>query len=138
MTDNRRKINIEVAALYVCALAMDLILRDTERRMESENEGWKQEKKQAFKRYLQHVSNACLAHDKVFQDVIDAEEKNNFQNFQVWQEEANEFARLILLFADKNTNLDAVNKIFSVIREQSGEGIVDEELLSNFYLKKLK
>ena len=56
---------------------------------------------------------------------------------QVWQEEANELARLILLYADRSANQDVVDAIFKFIREQPGEGIVDEELLKNFYLKKL-
>lgn len=137
MTNQTKQNNLEISAIYICALAIDLLLRDSERRLKDGGQGWKHEKKQAFKRYLQHVRNACLEHDNIYQDVIDAEEKHNFQYFQQWQEQANEFARLILLFADRSSSVDAAENIFKAIRSQDGEGVVDEEMLNNFYLKKL-
>ena len=71
------------------------------------------------------------------QDIYKEDERHNFRNVQIWQEEANELARLMLLFADRSADQDVVNSIFKFIREQPCEGIVDEELLKNFYLKKL-
>ena len=114
---------------------MDLILRDNERLM------WPipfaREKKQLFTRYAKVVRDACFLQEQLTQDIYDCDEKHNFRNIQLWQEESNELARLILMFADRSANQDVVDAIFKFIREQPCEGIVDEKMLKSFYLKKL-
>lgn len=95
------------------------------------------EKKQLFNRYTKAVQTALVLQEDMTQDIYKEDERHNFRNVQIWQEEANELARLMLLFADRSADQDTVNSIFKFIREQPGEGIVDEELLKNFYLKKL-
>ena len=65
---------------------------------------------------------------------MDAEVK--WKNIPVWQEESNELARLILLYADRSADVDHVEAVFKMLRELPGEGIVDEEMLKRFYLNK--
>ena len=60
-----------------------------------------------------------------------------YRNVQIWQEEANELARLVLMFADRSVDQDVVDRIFAFIREQSGDGIIDERILDDFRLKKI-
>ena len=93
------------------------------------------EKKQLFNRYLQAVKTACILQEDLTQDIYKEDEKHNFRNVQIWQDEANELARLMLLFADRSADENTVNEIFKFIRSVPGEGIVDESLLQNFYLK---
>lgn len=128
---------VETNALYMMSLAMDLILRNNEWLMRKHLESFKREKKQLFTRYAKTVRDACFLQEQLTQDIFDCDAVHDFRNVQVWQEEANELARLILLYADRSANQDVVDAIFKFIREQPGEGIVDEELLKNFYLKKL-
>ncbi len=124
---------------YVIALALDLIVRESEKTLVklTPPQGWKLEKKQMFTRFTDYVKNACLMNEKITQDIYDLEEKNcSFKYTQVWQEEANELARFILMVMDRLTDVDTINKIHTFIREQPSNGIATEELLQKFYLKK--
>ena len=127
---------VETNVLYMMSLAMDLILRNNEWLMSKNREAFKREKKQLFTRYTKTVRDACILQDMLTQDIYDVDEKHDFRNIQTWQEESNELARLILLFADRSANQEVVDKIFAFIREQPCEGIVDEKMLESFYLKK--
>ena len=115
---------------------MDLILRNNEWLMAKNREAFKREKKQVFTRYTKAVRDACYLQDMLMQDIFEVDSAHNYKNIQIWQEEANELARLILLFADRSVDQEVVDKIFKFVREQPADGIVDEQLLSNFYLRK--
>ena len=138
MADNEIKnIAVEVNTIYMMSLAMDLIIRDIEWRMRKNQEAFRRDKKQLFTRFMQAVKTACILQEDMTQDIYREDEKHDYRNVQIWQEEANELARLMLLFADRSADQEVVDKIFSFIREQPAEGIVDEKLLDNFRLKKL-
>lgn len=141
MEDNKNSIERQCGtmtnAAYLMSLALDLILRESEWKMKLRNEGYKKEKKQLFSRYTKTVRTACVLQDQLTQDIWDVEENYNYKNVDLWLEQANELARLILMFADRSVNVDVVDSIFKFIREQPGEGIVDEKLLDEFRLKKL-
>ena len=131
-----KQASMETNTIYLMSLAMDLILRNNEWLMAKNREAFKREKKQVFTRYTKTVRDACYLQDVLTQDIFDVDEKNNYKNVQIWQEEANELARLILLFADRSADQEVVDKIFKFVREQPADGIVDEQMLSNFYLNK--
>lgn len=133
--DELKQVSTEVNVLYMASLTIDLILRDVEWRMKKHNEAFRHEKKQRFTRFTKAVRDACYLQDLLTQDIFDADEKHDWKNIPVWQEESNELARLILLFADRSSDADVVDRIFSFIREQPAEGIVTEKLLESFYLK---
>ena len=130
-----KQCSVEVNTLYMMSLAMDIILRHNETVMGRMREAWKREKKQLFTRYSKAVRDACILQDMLTQDIYDCDEKHNYKNVDVWLEEANELARLVLLFADRSVDEEAVNGIFKHVRSVVGEGIVDEEMLESFYLK---
>lgn len=130
-----KQVSTEVNVIYMMSLAMDLILRDADWRMRRRKEAFKQEKKQLFTRFTKAVRDACYLQDLLTQDIFDCDEKHDWKNIPVWQEEANELARLILLFADRSADADVVEKIFTFVREQPADGIVTEKLLESFYLK---
>jgi len=131
-----KQASCETNVLYMMSLAMDLILRNNEWLMSRQREFFRRDKKQLFTRYTKTVRDACYLQDLLTQDIFDADEKNNYKNIQIWQDEANELSRLVLLFADRSADQNVVDKIFKFIREQPGEGIVTEEMLESFYLKK--
>ncbi len=124
-----------INAIYMMSLSMDIMLRNAEWKMTLQRESFKKEKKMLFSRYTRAVRSACFLQDQLTQDIYDCDEKHNFRNVDVWLEEANELARLILLFADRSSNSDVVAEIFSHIRSLPCEGIVDEKMLESFYLK---
>lgn len=126
-------------AAYLTALALDLMIRESEKALNqlTPAQGWKFEKKQMFSSFTDYVKKACVINEKITQDIYDLEEKNsNFKYVQVWQEEANELARFILMIVDRTTDIDIVNKIHAFIRELPSDGCATEELLNKFYLKK--
>lgn len=131
-----KQASCETNVLYMMSIAMDLILRNNEWLMAKVRQYFRHDKKQVFTRYTKAVRDACYLQDLLMQDIFDVDEKNDFRNVQTWQGEANELARLILLFADRSADQNVVDGIFKFIRSTPGEGIVDEQLLSNFYLKK--
>ena len=133
---NINQAGVETNVLYMMSLTMDLILRDCEWRMSKQREAFKREKKQLFTRYTQAVRSACYLQDLLTQDIFDCDEKHDWKNIPLWQDEANELARLILLYADRSACEEVVNEIFKHIRSLPCEGIVDEKLLESFYLKK--
>lgn len=119
------------------SLAMDLLIRESERRMRKQGATFRREKKQLFTRFMKAVQAACILQEDLTQDIYNEDEKHGFRNIQVWQDEANELARLVLLYADKSADQEVCDKIHAFIRSFPGDGIVDEKLLENFYLKKL-
>lgn len=127
---------VETNCLYLMSLAMDRILRHNEWLMAKQKEHFRHDKKQLFTRYAKTVRDACVLQDMLTQDIWDVEESHNYKNVDTWLDQANELARLILLFADKSPDQEVCNSIFRFIREQPGEGIVDEKMLESFYLKK--
>ena len=131
-----KQASCETNTIYLMSIAMDLILRHNEWLMAKNREAFKREKKQVFTRYTKAVRDACYLQDLLMQDIFEVDEKNGFKNIQIWQDEANELARLVLLFADRSADQQVVDNIFRFIREQPADGIVDEQMLSNFYLNK--
>lgn len=122
-------------ALYMMSLAMDRLIREVEPIMRKHSESFVREKKQQFTRYSKMVKDACRMQDDLTQDIWDMEARNSYRNVDFWLEQGNELARLILLFADRSSDQNNVDKVFSLLRSLPGEGIVDEELLNLFYLK---
>lgn len=136
--------------LYMLTLSFDLILRDIEWRMDKRSraeEGrrceFKREKKKQFNEYIETIQTAIKnihksweLNEKLTQDIYDSSAGGGYKSVPIWQRESNELARLVLLYADRSANEDAVNAIHSFIRAIPGEGIITEEVLKNFYLKK--
>lgn len=138
MEDREEKYQaVLINTLYMMSLAMDLLIRESERRMRKQGATFRREKKQLFTRFMKAVQAACILQEDLTQDIYNEDEKHGFRNIQVWQDEANELARLVLLYADKSADQEVCDKIHAFIRSFPGDGIVDEKLLENFYLKKL-
>lgn len=130
--------NFLVTSIFLTAMALDLMVNESDKlikRIEPEG-GWKREKKLLFSRYKESIARACIYSEEILQDLYSADEQYNFKNIQIWQEEANELARYILMIADRTSNLENIQKIHAFIRSIDGEGGCDEELLSKFYLAK--
>ena len=122
--------------MYMMSLAMDIILRHNEWLMSQYRTAFKHEKKQLFTRYTKTVRDACILQEQMTQDIYQCEAEHNYRNVDTWLDQANELARLILLYADRSGDQDVVDRIFTFIREQPAEGIVDDKMLEAFYLKK--
>lgn len=142
--------DVEVNVLFMLTQSFDLILRDIERRMaeralreECRVVEFKREKKKQFREYLDSLRDIAARmkrsydlNERITQDIYDSSAEDNYKSLPIWQLESNELARLVLLYADKSADDENVNKIHSFIRSLPGEGIVTEDVLKNFYLRK--
>lgn len=122
---------------FVVVLALELMLRETERRMEMESACFQRETKQKFNYFIDHTKKALHYAEELTQEIYKVDSKSKWRNIPVWQDESNELARLILLYADRSADVDNVNKVFKLLRELPGEDIITEELLDRFRLKTL-
>lgn len=131
-----KSLNLLINTAFMTALTLELMLRDVERRMNMEGATMKHETKMKFTRFLDFTKKALYQADLLTQDIFDVDAQNRWKNIPVWQEESNELARLILLYADRSADTENVYKVFKTLRDIKGEGIVTEEMLHNYYLKK--
>ena len=136
-----RQTSLQTNLMFILALALDLLVRDNDRRMRviggmlNEKSRMCQTTKMRFGEYSKAVKRACTLNEQITQQIYDVDERYNFKNVRIWQEEANELARVMLLFADKSTEDGARERIQAYIRSFKGEGLVDEDFLKPFYLK---
>lgn len=122
---------------YMSVLTIELMLREIERQLEMNEAQMKREKKRKYSMFLDHCKKALFFAGELTEDIFEIDSKNKWKNIPVWQEESNELARLILLYADKSANVDNVNEVFKLLRSLPGEDIITEEMLDRFRLKTL-
>lgn len=127
--------SVETNILYMGVMALDLILHDAERRMRAVGGGFRQEKKMAFNRFFKAVKEARMMSGLLQDDVVASTEKSSYRDYDIWLGEANELARLILLFADKATVEGNSDAVFDRLDSLQGEGIITDDVLQRFYLR---
>ncbi len=116
-------------------LAIDLMLTDLQGRLMLSG-GLRQRSKNNLKNMVNHIKMASHFGSELMQEIIDADEKYGWKNIQTWQDEANEVARLVLMWEDREEFPEVCNKIFKFIRSTPGAGAANDELLKNYYLNK--
>ena len=128
---------VEINVTYVIALALSMLINDIEKSLLSRRVRYKQDRKRRFNNIIFSIKEIKRNLDII--DYIDFAEdlEGHYDAYQYYQEDAAELARLVLLFADRQGhNPDNANEVFRLLRSQKGEGIIDEETLKRFYLKK--
>ena len=128
---------VEIDVTYVIALALSMLINDIEKSLLSRRVRYKQDRKRRFNNIISSIKEIKRNLDII--DYIDFAEdlEGHYDAYQYYQEDAAELARLVLLFADRQGyNPDNANEVFRLLRSQTGEGIIDEETLKRFYLKK--
>lgn len=128
---------VEINVTYVIALALSMLINDIEKSLLSRRVRYKQDRKRRFNNIISSIKEIKRNLDII--DYIDFAEdlEGHYDAYQYYQEDAAELARLILLFADRQGHdPDNANEVFRLLRSQTGEGIIDEETLKRFYLKK--
>lgn len=129
--------DVEVNALYMMSQAMDLMLRDVERRLRAKGQILRHESKRIFTRFTECVRGACINADTLDQHIAGSTAPSGYKDYNIWQEEANELARLMLLYADRCGQYpDRIADVFSLLNSyKTGAGIIDEAALERFRLK---
>lgn len=128
--------NILTDSIFLMAFAEDLMIQDLIRRLNASGDGLRQRSKFNLNQMLSCLKKASHFADELREELFEADAENKWKNIQVWQDEANEVARLVLLWEDREPHPEVCNKIFKFIRSTEGDGIVDDNLLRNYYLNK--
>lgn len=128
--------HVEANTLYLMAEAMTLIINDASRRMIALGGHFVKEKKALFGRFISAVKTVCILSEQLNEDVVNTSKYHSYKDYELWQEESNELARLMLLYADKSSEGDeAVEAIFGHLKSFRGAGIITDKVLERFYLK---
>lgn len=129
--------NLEINLVYILSMAIERIMNDIERRLAEKKSAYKMEKKMRLSNILKAIKNIKMNSDLI--DQIDFGEGlvGNYDSYQYYQEDAYELARILLLFSDRHTkDVEMGYKTAKFLRSLEGEGIITEEVLERFYLKK--
>lgn len=137
MEKKNSPLRVEINVMYTMAMAMDRIMLDFERRMYAEKDEFIREKKIEFKKIINCAQGAYRAFEKLNDDIEKSTADSGYKDLDTWSDEALEYARLLLLYDDKaGKNINNRDKIFAFIRSLEGDGVITEDTLKRFYLKK--
>lgn len=129
--------NFEINLLYIIIMATERIVDDIDKRLKAKKSEFHREKKMRFNQIIDSIKNIKRLNDLIDQEDYAVGLKGNYESYQYYQEDAYELARLLLLFADRHTkDVEVGNKVMKFVRSLESAGIVDEDVLAKYYLKK--
>lgn len=128
--------NILTDSIFLMAFAQDLMIQDLLVRLKSQGDGLRQRSRWNLNEMIKAIKRASHFADELREELFDADAEHKWKNIQTWQDEANEVARLVLLWEDREPHPEVCDKIFKFIRSTESDGVVTEEMLKNYYLNK--
>ena len=128
--------NILTDSIFLMAFAQDLMIQDLLVRLKSQGDGLRQRSKFNLNEMIKALKRASHFGDELREELFEADAEHKWKNIQTWQDEANEVARLVLLWEDRETHPEVCDDIFKYIRSTEGDGVVTEEMLKKYYLIK--
>ena len=137
MAEKQSVEQVGVNVLYMMSWAMDRFLLDIELRLKTKKILFRREKKAQFNKLMDAIRRAYRASEELRADIEVSASPSDYKDLDIWADETNEMCRLILLYADKcGKHPDDSNQVFKLLRSFEGEGIITEDVLKRFYLKK--
>lgn len=137
--DNKRP-DVKTAiinVMYMMALAMDRMMLDFERRMRKDHLEFRHDKKYQFRQIMDGIQRAYRAFQLLNDDIEHSCVSRGWDVLDCWYEESLELVRLLLLYDDRcGRNITNRDNLFKYLREMEGDGVITEDVLSRFYLKK--
>lgn len=129
--------NFEINLLYIIIMATERIVDDIDKRLKAKKSEFHRERKMRFNQIIDSIKNIKRLNDLIDQEDYAVGLKGNYESYQYYQEDAYELARLLLLFGDRHTkDVEVGNKVIKFVRSLESAGIVDEDVLAKYYLKK--
>lgn len=130
-------LSAEINTLYLMSLAMDRMMLDFERRMKAVHQEFRRDKKYQFKQMMDGINRAYRAFQVLNDDIEHSCDTKGWDVLDAWYEEALELDRLLLLYDDRcGKNITNRDNLFKYLREMEGDGVITEDVLSRFYLKR--
>lgn len=128
--------SLEINILYMLTQVFELIMRDFERRLRPAGIVFRHEKKQQFNRLMKSIKDIYTQFEILYQDLIISAEPHGWKELDYWQSDANDLARMVLLWADKcGPYPDHMEQVFRLMKTYKGEGIITDEVLEHFHMK---
>ncbi|MBR1436159.1 MAG: hypothetical protein IJ584_13735 [Bacteroidales bacterium] len=142
--------DLEINVLYMLTQVFELLMNDFERRvtrhvpvvrngqvvMVEAGCGFKREKKQQFKRLVKTLQDLHTQFDLLYNDIVYSAEDKGWKELDLWASDANDLARMVLLWADKcGPYPDHMEQVFRLMKTYKGEGIITDEVLEHFHMK---
>jgi len=116
---------------------MDRLMMDFERRMKASGQEFRRDKKFQFNQIIKGIQMAFRAFQVLNEDIEHSAEDKGWEVLDAWYEEGLEIVRLLLLYDDRcGKSLTNRDNLFKYLRGMKGDGVITEEVLSRFYLKK--
>lgn len=128
--------NILTDSIFLMAFAQDLMIQDLIQRLNANGDGLRQRSKYNLNQFISCLKKASHFADELREELFEADAEHKWKNIQLWQDESNELARLVLLWQDREIFPEVCNDIFKHIRSTKCEGVVDEAMLKQYYLIK--
>ena len=129
--------NLEINLRYIIIMATERIVNDIDKRLKAKKSEFHREKKMRFNQIMDSIKNIKRLNDLIDQEDYAVGLQGNYESYQYYQEDAYELARLLLLFADRHTkDAEIGNSVIKYVRALESAGIITEDVLTKFYLKK--
>ena len=136
-THNDRMIQQEADILYSLSIVIDRLLMDLDRRMISLQDSFQREKKLYFRSIQNGIKQVYNNIEKLRPDIENSAKASNYRDLDVWDSGANEICRLLLLYFEKcDESAENANALMRTLRSMEGKGVIDEEDIARFYMKK--
>ena len=125
---------------YICAFAAERLLLTAGRYIAMRGGSLRHDKKQAFTRLAETLKAAKRYYDMAFDEDLIAAAVNSgdMLDYDRAHHDGNEIARLLLLYSDRcGASEENYEEMFRHLRSmEGGLGLITEEVLKDFYMKK--
>ena len=125
---------------YMAAFAIERMMIVLDRRLHMRGAHLMHEKKRNFTMLRRSIEAVRRYYDLAFdEDLVTAcESSGRMSDYDGAHEDANEIARLLLLYVDRcGYNQDNYERLFRLLRSmEGGTGVITDEVIGDFYMKK--
>lgn len=125
---------------YMAAFAIERMMIVLDRRLRTRGAHLVHEKKRNFTMLRRSIEAVRRYYDLAFdEDLVTAcESSGRMSDYDGAHEDANEIARLLLLYVDRcGYNQDNYERLFRLLRSmEGGTGVITDEVIGDFYMKK--
>ena len=129
--------DIETNIAYLLSLVTDRLMRDVQARLKEEGQGLRHDKRKLFNDIKAAMERVIYLAGRTDDDLLKV--THTLQDIDGWLEDANETARLLLLYGEKcGRNPDNANLVFKFLRSLDGAGIIGEDDIDRFRIRKIK
>lgn len=127
-------VDLETNLMYIMMRSVEYLTYDIDRRLKQESMCFSEKKRSQIKGIKYHVDKLIEEFDKLEKDYT-----NNLkgEDYDIMMRDAFEHIRLMLLYADRcGSSEENRNALFKYIRSLNSEGLITEDDLKRFYMKR--